>query len=150
MSLMTSLSPSPIHHPSFMLLALDSRNGSIGSEILKRFNLIINYPDNKISVKKNSYFKSEFTENLSGMEVIAPIPEMHTYMVDEVRKDSPADRAGIQKNDILLYMNGVPVKKMTLNEIYQILQSKPGRRITIEYRRGEDQLKTKLTLENFI
>ena len=131
-------------------IGLDRRNGSIGSEILKRFNLIINYPDKQISLKKNSYFNSKFTENLSGMEVIAPIPELHTYMVDDVRKNSPAAMAGIKKGDILLTINGVPVKKLTLNEIYQILQSKPGRRISVEFRRGEQQQKIKMVLENFI
>ncbi len=131
-------------------IALDKRNGSIGSEILKRFNFIIDYPNHRLSIKKNSNYKNAFTENLSGMEVIAPIPELHTYLVEEVREGSPADKAGLRKGDVLEYIGGVPVKKLTLNEIYQILQSRPGRRISIEYRRQESHKKTKLTLENFI
>ncbi len=131
-------------------IGLDRRNGSVGSEILKRFNLIIDYSNHQISLKKNTYYKSVFTQNLSGMEVIAPVPELHTYLVDEVRKGSPAESAGIQKDDILLYINSVPVKKLSLSEIYGILQSKPGRKIIIQYRRGDQQFKTKLILEDFI
>ncbi|WP_242206297.1 retropepsin-like aspartic protease [Aestuariivivens insulae] len=45
------------------------RNGSISGNILKRFNLIIDYQHALIILKKNSYFKSKFTYNKSGIEL---------------------------------------------------------------------------------
>lgn len=43
------------------------RNGSIGGEILKRFNLVIDYEQSKITFKKNSYYKKPFYYNKAGI-----------------------------------------------------------------------------------
>lgn len=48
---------------------LGDRNGSLGGEILKRFNIVFNYPNNTIMLKKNSYFKTPFHYNMSGIEL---------------------------------------------------------------------------------
>ena len=47
------------------------RQGSIGAETLIRFHLIIDYPNRKITLKKNSKnFYDDFNYNLSGIEVV--------------------------------------------------------------------------------
>lgn len=46
------------------------RNGSIGGKILKRFNVILDYPNKKISLKKNQHFKEPFNYNMSGIELV--------------------------------------------------------------------------------
>lgn len=48
---------------------LGDRNGSVGAEILKRFNLVIDYSRNKITLKKNGNFKAPFHYNLAGVEL---------------------------------------------------------------------------------
>jgi len=46
------------------------RHGSIGASTLKRFNVIIDYPHRKITLKKNTRFYNEpFNYNMSGLEV---------------------------------------------------------------------------------
>ena len=50
-------------------LLLKERKGSLGAEIIKRFNWIINYDKEKIYFKKNSLFNNEFKYNMSGIEV---------------------------------------------------------------------------------
>lgn len=46
-----------------------SRNGSLSGNILKRFNLIIDYKKSTITFKKNSNFKNKFSYNKSGIEL---------------------------------------------------------------------------------
>ena len=46
------------------------RNGTLGANILRRFNVIFNYPERKITLKKNSHFKKPFLYNKSGIELI--------------------------------------------------------------------------------
>lgn len=46
---------------------IKGRNGSIGAEILKRFNLIIDYKNSKMTLKKNRAFKADFHYNRSGI-----------------------------------------------------------------------------------
>lgn len=48
---------------------LGDRNGSLGGEILKRFDIVFNYANGSISLKKNGNFYSPFHYNMSGIEV---------------------------------------------------------------------------------
>ncbi|HEY5687195.1 MAG TPA: aspartyl protease family protein [Yeosuana sp.] len=45
------------------------RNGSLAGNILKRFNIIFDYQKAKMIIRKNSYFKHEFSYNKSGIEL---------------------------------------------------------------------------------
>lgn len=45
------------------------RKGSLGAEIMRRFTVIFNYPENKIFFKKNNNFNDPFHFNMSGLEV---------------------------------------------------------------------------------
>lgn len=46
-----------------------SRNGSLGGEVLKRFNVVFDYSRGKVIFKKNSNFKEPFQYNLAGLEL---------------------------------------------------------------------------------
>jgi PDZ domain/Aspartyl protease len=46
---------------------IKDRNGSLGGEILKRFNLIFDYQKAKITLKKNHNFNNPFNYNKSGI-----------------------------------------------------------------------------------
>lgn len=51
------------------LKLVPDRKGSIGSDILKRFTVIFNYPQKKIYLKKNRNFNDPFLFNKSGLEI---------------------------------------------------------------------------------
>jgi len=55
---------------SFNARQFKKRNGSIGGEVLRRFLVKIDYPNKKITLKKNSNFKDSFNYNMSGLNVI--------------------------------------------------------------------------------
>ncbi len=46
-----------------------NRNGSIGGAILKRFNIVFNYPAKQITLKKNRHFSTPFQYNMSGLQL---------------------------------------------------------------------------------
>lgn len=48
---------------------LGDRNGSVGGEVLRRFNIVFNYPQRQITFRKNGNFKLPFQYNLSGLEL---------------------------------------------------------------------------------
>jgi hypothetical protein len=43
------------------------RNGSVGGDILKRYNMYVDYNNEKLYIKKNNYYKKPFTYNNSGI-----------------------------------------------------------------------------------
>lgn len=62
------------------------------------------------------------------VKVIAPID------------DTPAARAGIRAEDLIVRIDGKPTKGMSLNEAVNIMRGKPGTRITLTIsRKGVDQ-----------
>jgi len=48
---------------------LKGRDGSVGGEILKRFNVIFNYSKQIISLNKNSNFNNKFYYNMAGFDI---------------------------------------------------------------------------------
>lgn len=48
---------------------IEDRNGSFSGGLLKRFNLIIDYPNNKITLRKNKFFDEPFSYNKAGIEL---------------------------------------------------------------------------------
>ncbi len=48
---------------------LGNRNGSLGGEVLKRFNIVFDYTNGKIALKKNPNFKKPFHYNMSGIDL---------------------------------------------------------------------------------
>jgi hypothetical protein len=65
----------------------EKRNGSVAGNILKRFNLIVDYRNETLTLKKNGYFKQEFSYNRSGIE-LAHNGVMFVKEVDYSRKDN--------------------------------------------------------------
>lgn len=53
--------------PNFDNAITQRRIGAIGGEILKRFKFFLSYPDKKIFLKNNSFFKDEFIYDKSGL-----------------------------------------------------------------------------------
>ncbi len=51
------------------LTMVKDRLGSIGGEIWRRFNIILDYPNNKIYLKKNKHYDEPFLYNKTGLEV---------------------------------------------------------------------------------
>lgn len=91
------------------------RNGSLGSGVLKRFNLFFDYTNKKLYLKKNSFFREVFTYNNSGV-VLEHNGNM--FVKEEMKLpvigyfDSNESRNGVQ---IKLAINYTMVLKPTYN-----------------------------------
>ena len=166
------------------LKLVKDRKGSIGSEILRRFTIIFDYPDNKIYLKSNRYLNDSFLIDGSGLEikqdgliwekeqvkvktaklststneinVIDNNPDSFQYkftlkpkfLVSGTRKDSPAQKSGIIKNDELISIDKQQTKDMTLNNIHRILKTNVSRKIHLEIKRNGVPMKFEFTLED--
>lgn len=86
------------------------RNGSIGGKILKRFNIILDYPNQKITFKKNRYFKESFNYNMSGIELVY---HGQTLVKEKEPTSFNIDRTGFASNT-----NSNPVFVLSYNYKY--------------------------------
>lgn len=124
------------------------RNGSIGGEVLSRFTVIYNFPGEKIYLKKNSSLKKEFFFNLSGLTVRAKGARLKNFEITDVRMNSASQLSDVKSGDRILSVNGIEATDLDLNTINAFLNSKPGRRISLQIERDGVRLKKEFRLED--
>jgi membrane-associated protease RseP (regulator of RpoE activity) len=57
-----------------------SYDGSLGGEILRRFDIVFDFPNRKIIMKPNEYFDEGFYYNMSGLGVKKGELELYSYV----------------------------------------------------------------------
>ncbi len=103
--------------------------GLIGNDILRRFNVTINYKKSEIYLLPNSHFNEPFDYSYSGIEL---------YLIDgiifigDVAKGSPGEEAGLKEGDIVIAVN--KVFSQNLNQ-YKIALQKPNEKVMMLIRR---------------
>ncbi len=114
------------------------RNGSLGNEILRRFEIVFDFPHQRILVKPNKWRYDAFSYNVSGMEVEKPIPSLPIFTVYSVAEESPASIAGIKTGDQIEQINYESTVMLTLDDINSVLHGHEGHRIRLRVlRNGE-------------
>ena len=72
------------------------------------------------------------------------------FKVSNVSEGSPADLAGVMKDDILIKINGNPIYNFQLHEIISIFQEKENKLIRLTLMRNNKKIKTEFNLKKII
>jgi predicted aspartyl protease len=72
--------------------------GLIGNDILRRFNVIINYAKSEFHLLPNSHFSDFFDYSYNGFTMYA---DMGLIIVNDVIKGGPGDKGGLKNGDIV-------------------------------------------------
>jgi PDZ domain/Aspartyl protease len=126
------------------------RNGTIGGDVLSRFTIVFDFPNEKMYFKKNSFFSKKFYLNLSGITVKADGPFLKTYIVTDVRNGSVAEVADLRRGDTILYINSVNAEELSLNNVIGLFNSSPGKKVTLVIERGGVKFYKEFVLQNQI
>jgi hypothetical protein len=129
------------------LIGKNDRNGTLGAEILRRFDVTMDYPNERLILRPNSNLKDEFNYNMSGLEVTNPMPGAPIFLISNIRKNSPAYYAGIQENDQIIGLNNNSHKNLTLNDINLMFQSHEDKKIRMTVLRDGEAVKTEFFLK---
>jgi len=76
--------------------------GMLGNDLLRRFNLTINYDKKEIYLLPNTHFRDPFDYSYTGLII---------YLIDgnivvtDIIKGSPAEKAGFKRGDLVLAVN---------------------------------------------
>jgi C-terminal processing protease CtpA/Prc len=73
-----------------------------------------------------------------------------SYIIAEVRENSPGAMAGLRKGDEILKINGKDAYKFKLHEIIALYSSKTGKVISMDISRNGIKSKIKFTLEKVL
>ena len=114
------------------------RQGSIGSELLGRLNVIFDYSREKMYIKKGMTYHEPFEYDMSGITArVIPSEDKRIY-ISQVREGSPAYNAGVKQNDEFVSINGVPLDFWELSDLIKIFRSEEGREIKLVLKRYID------------
>ncbi|WP_304238402.1 aspartyl protease family protein [Jiulongibacter sediminis] len=114
-----------------------NRQGSIGGEFLRRFKVTLNYQEGYMALKANKRkINQPFEHDMSGLDIRAYRDNLHRYYIKNITPDSPADKAGLQVDDEIVFFNSKNSSEISLTEIYNLLSKKEGKMIDIIYRRN--------------
>jgi predicted aspartyl protease len=128
-----------------------NRQGNIGCELLRRFDVVFDYSRHYIVLKPNKRsFKAAFERDMSGMELRAKGDNFRTYVIEHIEKGSPAEQAGVMPEDEIISINGQMANSLRLSEIYKMLQKKEGKEINLFLKRGTEFIFASFLLKRLI
>jgi hypothetical protein len=133
-----------------LAMNLANRNGNLGSDILKRFTVIFDYPHQRMVLVPNRKYKEPFYYNMTGFEISTPLPGANFYIVSHVTEDSPAKISGMLPGDQLININGKDCRELELAELLKVFDSKPGRKVRMKLKRDSKTVDVEMVLQSRI
>lgn len=129
-------------------LATSEICGNIGARVASKFTLFLDYNRKQIIFEPNSSFNEPFTQPTAGISLIAEGKDYRTFKITDVLQNSPAQEAGLQKDDIILEVDGTTSRTLTLSRLHDLFEQPVSRKLTI--RRGNSLLNVILTPRRLI
>jgi hypothetical protein len=112
------------------------REGNIGGEIFKRFNIFIDWNNGIFKLKPNNKFHEPFDYNKIGLTISATGKNYEEYYVTEVAYFSPAEIYGISIGDKIIAIDKVLTKDLDINEVLNLLNPKNTKSILLDIERN--------------
>lgn len=96
--------PTYIFDDEYNVTSYPTLGGLLGADILRRFNMTINYPKAEIHLLPNTHFRDPFDYSYTGMEIFF---EDGKAIIAAIMKDSPAEKCGLQVGDEIFAIDNV-------------------------------------------
>jgi hypothetical protein len=117
--------PIHVYSDSANVLNYPSVAGLLGSDLLRRFNLVLNYPERKIHLSPNSHFRDPFDYSYTGMSYYFIEGKI---VITEIQQGSPAEKAGLIPGDIIF---GIENNFSNSISQYKFMLQNPGQKMRI-------------------
>lgn len=136
--------PIYVFDDSYNVTSYPYLSGLIGNDILRRFNVILNYDRREFYFIPNTHFFDAFDYSYSGMELYFLNGEI---IIGDVAKDSPAEKAGLMEGDIVVAIN----KNFSQNlSLYKVELQNAGERIKVIVRRNTQLLEFEFKIKSIL
>ncbi|WP_315818908.1 aspartyl protease family protein [Paraflavitalea speifideaquila] len=136
--------PTYIFDDEYNVIQYPSLGGLIGNDLLRRFNLIINYEKSEIHMLPNSHFKDVFDYAYTGLGMYVVEGEI---LVVDVMPGSPAEQAGFKPDDLIVAVQNNFSKNI---QTYKNLMQTPGEKLKILVLREGGPIVLTLKVKNIL
>jgi hypothetical protein len=117
------------------LLLAEGNVSRLGLSFFYRHLVTFDFPNNRIYLKKGRNFEKVDETDMSGLHLLRISDEVVVYSVDE---DSPAQKAGIESNDVILRVGDKDANTYDICELRRVLMSGDKHKITMTIKRADD------------
>ncbi|HEX2606225.1 MAG TPA: aspartyl protease family protein [Flavisolibacter sp.] len=118
--------------------------GLIGNDLLRRFNVILNYERRDIYLIPNSHYGEAFDYSYTGLELYY---EDGRIFLGDVAKGSPAELVGLKEGDIVVAIN----KNFNQNlQQYKLALQNAGEKIKVIVSRDGELMEFDLKVKNIL
>lgn len=117
--------PTNILDDEFNATSYPFLGGLIGNDILRRFNIVFNYPKREIHLIPNGHFNDDFDYSYTGMNMYYVDG---LIIADDVIAGSPSEKAGLKKGDVIIAVNSNFSNNINT---YRNLMQEVGNKITL-------------------
>jgi C-terminal processing protease CtpA/Prc len=103
----------------------------LGAEVLRRFDIVIDYPASTVYLRPNANFHSAWIEDVTGIRLLATAPDFRQKKVGDVFQHSAADAAGVRPGDEITSINGIRAADLTVEQIMRLFRTAAVVRMTL-------------------
>ena len=129
--------PAYIFEDDYNVTSYPYLGGLIGNDLLRRFNVIINYAKRDVYLTPNTHFRDFFDYSYTGLNFYLINNQV---VITDIMKGSPAEKAGFQPDDIIMGVNNNFSKNI---QVYKAALQNTGEKVKIlVYRNGAPLLLT--------
>lgn len=122
-------------------------DGIIGGGILRRFRLVVDYPEQTIYFEKNQSFDEPEVKPSVGIEIDSDSQSPLEAYISRVTPGGAADKAGLKKGDRISNVGGKSLDTLEEDDFDKFF-AKPGNRVPFTVCRGGKRVTTVVVVEN--
>jgi hypothetical protein len=117
--------PAYVFNDDYNVTNYPALGGLIGNDILRRFNVVLNYPQQEIFIKPNKHYTDSFDYSYTGLGFYLI---NGAITITDIIKGSPAQKAGFEFGDIII---GVENNFSNNIQTYKVLMQNAKARLRI-------------------
>jgi hypothetical protein len=134
--------PTYLYDDEFNVTSYPFTGGLLGNDLLRRFNMIFNYPKREIHLSPNSFFNERFDYAYTGLGIYFTDGKI---MVEDVIPGSPADKAKFKVGDEVMIVGTNFSHNITA---YKNILQTPNQNIKVIVKRGTELVTLNLYTES--
>lgn len=127
-----------------------SRNGSLGADVLRHFVVTFDYPHEAMYLKKSNSFKNKFEHDMSGLEIYMIHERGNHFFIGRIEEGSPAEEIGLQMNDEIISIDLQAITSLSLSDLNELMKDRDGKKMILEVVRKKIRLFVMLKLKRRI
>ena len=117
------------------LIFAEANWSHLGMLFLSRHIVTFDFPNSRIYLKKGKEFKKNDETDMSGLHLLRISKQTVVYSVDE---GSPAQKAGIRANDIILKIDNKDANTYDMSVLRRLLMSQDKHKILMTIKQSDD------------